>query len=152
MKRTTAFLLAGLALPLIARPNEVQAAEGGLGFYLLGTRTSLAGFVPPPGTYLADFNYYYAGSTDINFNIGGVNVDGGVDADAYIKLLNGLWVAPDKVLGGHAAFSVAVPIGWKSVSAGATVDLIVRPDVESNFEDDGAHVGDPRPWGVARLA
>ena len=143
MKRTTAFLLAGLALPFIARPNEGQAAEGGLGFYLLGTKTSLAGFVPPPGTYLADFNYYYAGSTDIDFNIGGVNVNGGVDADAYIKLLNGLWVAPDKVLGGHAAFSVAVPIGWKSVSAGATVDRLVLNDVELNFEDDGTHIGDP---------
>lgn len=141
MKRTTALLLAGLTLPFIAC-DKVQAAEGGLGFYLLGTKTSMAGFVPPPGTYLADFNYYYAGSTDINFNIGGVNVNGGVDADAYIKLLNTLWVAPDKVLGGHAAFSVAVPIGWKSVSAGAELDLAGDPIV-LNFKDDGTHIGDP---------
>ena len=51
-------------------------------------------------------------------------------------------MAPDKVLGGHAAFSVAVPIGWKSVSAGATLD---RDGIERelNFEDDGTHIGDP---------
>jgi hypothetical protein len=111
-----------------------------LGFYLLGTKTSMAGFVPPPGTYLADFNYYYTGSADIDFNIGGVDITGGVDAEAYIKLLNGLWVAPDKVLGGHAALSVAVPIGWKSVSAGAA---IVDGGPGVGIDADDAHVGDP---------
>jgi hypothetical protein len=121
--------------------NEAQATEGGLGFYLLGTKTSMAGFVPPPGTYLADFNYYYSGSTNIDFNLGGVNVNGGVDAEAYIKLFNGLWVAPAKVFGGHAAFSVAVPIGWKSVAAGAIVDPGGN-ELELNFQDDGTHIGD----------
>lgn len=141
MKRTAALLLAGLALPFMVRPDGAKAAEGGLGFYLLGSKTSMAGFVPPPGTYLADFNYYYAGSTDIDFNIGGVDITGGVDADAYIKLLNALWVAPDKVLGGHAAFSVAVPIGWKSVSVGAAI--VGGPGPGVGFEADDAHIGDP---------
>jgi hypothetical protein len=139
MKRATAVLLAGLALQFSTRPYEAQAAEGALGFYLLGSKTSMAGFVPPPGTYLADFNYYYSGSTDIDINIGGVDITGGVDANAYIKLFNGLWVAPDKVLGGHAAFSVAVPIGWKSVSVG--VGIVGGPG--TGFEADDAHIGDP---------
>jgi hypothetical protein len=134
--------MAGLAIQFVTYPHEAQAAEGGLGFYLLGSKTSLAGFVPPPGTYVADYNYFYTGSTDINFNIGGVNVDGGVDADAYIKLLTGLWSAPEKVLGGNAALSVSVPIGWKSISAGATLDLLGN-QIDLNFEDDGTHVGDP---------
>jgi hypothetical protein len=142
MRRAAAFLLAGLALQFVARPDEAQAAEGGLGFYLLGSKTSLAGFVPPPGTYVADFNYFYTGSTPINFNIGGVNVNGGVDADAYIKLFTGLWTAPEKVLGGNVAFGVTVPIGWKNVSAGATVDAFGHA-LQLNFQDDGAHVGDP---------
>jgi hypothetical protein len=140
--RATAFLLAGLALQFAARPDEARAAEGGLGFYLLGSKTSLAGFVPPPGTYLADYNYFYTGSTPINFNVGGVDVTGGVDADAYIKLFTGLWTAPEKVLGGNAAFGVSVPIGWKNVSAGATVDVLGHT-LQLNVEDDGAHVGDP---------
>lgn len=142
MKRSAAaVLLAGLGLLPICHLDDVQAAEGGLGFYLLGTKTSLAGFVPPPGMYLADFNYYYRGSTDINFNIGGVAVVGGVDAEAYIKLFNGLWVAPEKVLGGHAALSVAVPIGWKSVSAG--VGIVGGPGPGVGFDVDDTHIGDP---------
>lgn len=143
MKRATALLLtAGLALQFAACPDQAQAAEGGLGFYLLGSKTSLAGFVPPPGTYVADFNYFYSGSTSINFNVGGVNVNGGVDADAYIKMLTGLWTAPEKVLGGNVAFSVSLPSGWKNVSAGATLDAFGH-SVQLNFQDDGAHVGDP---------
>jgi hypothetical protein len=143
MNRSISVICAtALAFQFAALPHDAQAAEGGLGFYLLGTKTSMAGFVPPPGTYLADFNYYYSGSTDINFNVGGVNVNGGVDAEAYIKLFNGLWVAPDKVFGGHAAFSVAVPIGWKSVSAGATIDL-PGGEQKVDFQDDGTHIGDP---------
>ena len=142
MKQTTAFLLAGLTLQFVAGSQETQAAEGGLGFYLLGSKTSLAGFVPPPGTYVADYNYFYSGSAPINFNIGGVDVTGGVDANAYIKLFTGLWTAPDKVLGGDIAFSVSVPIGWKDVSAGAAVDVLGRV-FQPNFEDDGAHIGDP---------
>jgi hypothetical protein len=138
IRRSTILLLAGLAIQAVSRPTEVQAAEGGLGFYLLGTKTSMAGFVPPPGTYLADFNYVYTGSADIDFNIGGVDITGGVDADAYIKLLNGMWVAPEKVLGGHAALSVAVPIGWKSVSAAASAG---GPGI--GIDADDAHIGDP---------
>lgn len=121
--------------------EHADAAEGALGFYLLGSKTSLAGFVPPPGTYLADFNYFYTGSTDIDINIGGVNIVGGVDADAYVKLFSGLWVAPDKVLGGNAALSVAVPIGWKSISAEAGIVAGPGGGVQREFDD--AHFGDP---------
>lgn len=142
MRRTAALLLAALAIHFATRAEEAQAAEGGLGFYLLGSKTSMAGFVPPPGTYLADYNYYYAGSTDIDFNIGGVDVNGGVDADAYIKLFTGLWVAPEKVLGGNAALSVSVPIGWKGVSAGATVDVLGQT-IQLGVDEDAAHFGDP---------
>ena len=78
MKRIAAALfVAGLGLLPAASARRAQAAEGGFGFYLFGTKTSLAGFVPPPGTYFADYNYYYSGSADIDFNIGGVNVNGG---------------------------------------------------------------------------
>ena len=52
MRQATAFLMAGLAIQFVTYPDEAQAAEGGLGFYLLGSKTSLAGFVPPPGPTL----------------------------------------------------------------------------------------------------
>ena len=42
--------------------TPVRAAENATGIYLLGIKTSLAGFVPPPGTYVTDYNYYYSGT------------------------------------------------------------------------------------------
>lgn len=35
----------------------VEAAENAAGFYLLGSKSSMAGYTPPPGTYLTDLNY-----------------------------------------------------------------------------------------------
>lgn len=142
MKRIAAVVVTGLALAIGAHSDRVQAAESGLGFYLLGSKTSMAGFVPPPGTYLADYNYFYTGSADIDFSIGGVTLDGGVDADAYIKLITGMWVAPEKIFGGSAALSISVPIGWKDVSAGGVLDLFGHP-IGLSFQDDGGHFGDP---------
>lgn len=42
--------------------DELRAAENATGLYLLGVKTSMAGFVPPPGTYVMDINLYYSGS------------------------------------------------------------------------------------------
>jgi len=41
--------------------SDGQAAENGAGWYALGTKASMAGFVPPPGIYFIDVNYYYSG-------------------------------------------------------------------------------------------
>jgi hypothetical protein len=36
--------------------GETQAAENAASIYLLGTKGSMAGFTPPPGTYFVDVN------------------------------------------------------------------------------------------------
>jgi hypothetical protein len=41
--------------------DKTQAAENAAGLYLLGTKTAMAGFVLPPGTYFVDVNYFYSG-------------------------------------------------------------------------------------------
>src|SRR5262245_891257 len=41
--------------------GESPAAEDARNVYLLGTKGSMAGFVPPPGIYFIDVNYFYAG-------------------------------------------------------------------------------------------
>jgi hypothetical protein len=112
----TAAMLAAPAAPAIA-------AEGAIGFYLLGSKTTMAGYLPPPGTYFLDYNYYYTGSTDFTLEIAGLTLDGGVEADAYYNLVTPMWVAPGKVLGGNIAFLALVPIGWKRVEAGADVAI-----------------------------
>jgi hypothetical protein len=53
-------LLSGLLALGTAWPGiEVaRAAENATGLYLLGVKTSMAGFVPPPGTSVTDINLY----------------------------------------------------------------------------------------------
>ena len=92
----------------------------------LGSKTSKAGFVPPPGTYFIDVNYYYQGTASgeaaLAFalqDFGVKNVSGNllVDADfkadgrAYYNLPSVLWVTPRKVLGGNLGFALIVPAG-----------------------------------------
>ncbi len=90
-----------------------HAAENGTGFYLLGSKTTMGGFVPPPGAYFIDTNYFYSGGTDIDFELGGVGFEGGVDASAYYQMPIALWVLDEPVLGGNLGLNVIVPIGWK---------------------------------------
>ena len=50
----------GLCLPiLLGFTSPVFAAEGGTGWYLLGSKTELSGYLPPPGVYAQSLNYYY---------------------------------------------------------------------------------------------
>src|SRR5690349_5264514 len=87
-------------------PIAAHGAENAAGIYLLGAKTSMAGYVPPPGTYVTDLNYYYAGDaggeaargialrrTGAQLN---VDVDIEVDANAYINAPIATWIAPDK--------------------------------------------------------
>ena len=77
--RITAAAMAVIGL-LVASPDRATAVEGGAGFYLLGSTTTNAGILPPPGTYVIDYNYFYSGSTDIAFDRAGLILDGGVEA------------------------------------------------------------------------
>ena len=68
--RTAPVLLASLALGATSLgAGDAQAAENAAGIYLLGTKTSMAGFVPP-GTYFVDVNYFYSGDASGNAAVG----------------------------------------------------------------------------------
>jgi hypothetical protein len=144
LSKTSAALaiVSGLSAPA----GTASAAEGAIGFYLLGSLTTMAGYLPPPGTYLQDYNFYYSGSTDFTLDIAGLTLDGGVEADAYYNLVAPLWVAPGKVLGGHVGFLVLAPIGWKKVEAGATLPV---PQLGVTFQaardNEETRFGDPVP-------
>jgi hypothetical protein len=145
VKKTVSLVL-GL-LGLAGSPQSpASAAEGAIGFYLLGSKTTMAGYLPPPGTYLQNYNYYYSGSTDFTLDIAGLVLDGGVEANAYYNLVAPLWVAPGKVLGGNVGFLLLAPIGWKDVEARAS--LAVTPfdiTVQRKLEDEETKFGDPVP-------
>lgn len=67
----------GLVLACSAPAN---AAEGALGFYLLGSKTTMAGYLPGPGIYGSLSNYGYSGSANIDYQNAGVTVSGNIDA------------------------------------------------------------------------
>jgi hypothetical protein len=116
------------------------AAEGGIGFYLLGSKTTMGGYLPPPGVYGAVQNYFYTGEASINFQTAGATLSGGVEADAYMALPTALWVADTDILGGDLAFSLTTPFGGKQVEIGV---LSSGGLISLNAERDNFAFGDP---------
>ena len=134
--------LAGAAMMLaIAAP--AHAEEGGLGFYLLGSKTTMGGYLPGPGVYASVSNYGYFGSADIDYLNAGVTVSGDVNAKAYLPLPTVLWVIDPKVAGGNLAFSLTAPLGYKTVSANALFDAPRIQPITLGFERDNFAFGDP---------
>ncbi len=118
---------------------EAQAAEGAAGFYLLGSKGSMAGFVPPPGTYIQSDYYYYSGEASANIQLPlGASLAAGVEADALYGLTTGLWVTPEKVLGGNLALTATLVTGWKDID----VSAVLGP-FSGSLNDDETAFGDP---------
>ena len=79
-KRTVLIAQAAALTAVLSSP--ALAVEGGTSFYLLGSKTTMAGFLPGPGFYGVLQNYAYSGSADIDFDTAGLKVTGGIEADA----------------------------------------------------------------------
>ncbi len=167
--RRRAAIMAVLALGLPGLGSgEGQAAENTAGFYALGTKTAMAGYVPPPGTYFIDVNYYYQGTASGTAALGvalrdfGIkNVSGNllVDADfkadgrAYYNLASALWVTPRKVLGGNLGFALILPVGTKDtgLDVDALATLTLGPPINRTFQQGAqfsrtggdTNIGDP---------
>ena len=134
----------GLCLPiLLGFTSPVFAAEGGTGWYLLGSKTELSGYLPPPGVYAQSLNYYYTGNANADLNIAGLTLSGGIDADAFYSLPTALWVLDQPILGGHFALSATGVIGWKDVRAGASLTGPGGATIGTDIEDEDFNFGDP---------
>jgi hypothetical protein len=138
------FLIPVSALWLSATSVSL-AAEGGAGFYLLGSKTELAGIAPPPGRYAQLDLYSYSGSAnaDRSIPIGG-RVSLGLDADVVLGLATGIW-SFDKgpILGGQPFAAFTVPFGYKSISSDVTLATSGGAVISRNAEEDDFTVGDP---------
>jgi len=102
--------LAALALP--AAP--AIATEGGLGAYLLGTRDSLSGIIPPKGTYISYDNVYLNGN--IAFLAIGGKVLTNADVETYIGKLNVTHSFAGTVLGGRPSLTLTVPFAVSAIA------------------------------------
>ncbi|MGR3616587.1 MAG: hypothetical protein ACU0BB_11135 [Paracoccaceae bacterium] len=63
--------------------GQVAAVEGGIETYLLGSRDSMAGVLPPPGTYWNNDFVFFSGSAPA-FSVGDIVVtDPDIDVFTY---------------------------------------------------------------------
>src|SRR5262245_47585910 len=164
-------LVSVLALgPACLAPDELQAAEDAKNIYLLGTKGSMAGFVPPPGIYFIDVNYFYAGDARGAAAVGRdlrrlqdrfpnlpprtltIQADVRLDGDAQITTPSVLWVAPGKVLGGNVGFGAIGAFGRSAVDVDVDVlatltlpllDRTIQSDRRFNVDDSTTDLGDP---------
>ena len=125
--------------------QSAAAAEAATGAYLLGFRGPLAGIIPPPGFYFEYDFYHYSGELGGGrvFQSGGV-VAANIKQNSNINLATPLWVTPVEIFGGLLGFSVVVPFGEPTISAG-TVLFSPRLDrlVGGRLTDSDFNVGDP---------
>jgi hypothetical protein len=123
---------------------QVDAVEGGSGFYLLGGKGSLAGVLAPTGNYLAVDTYYYSGDishTEVLPTVGG-ELEVGLDAEVIVVITSALHVSDREVLNGRLAYGVVVPV----VNQDLTADLTLNFDgdvISGSEEDDDTAFGDP---------
>lgn len=135
--------LCGLAVsPLAHAPAE--AAENGIGFYLLGGRGPMAGYIPPPGFYVQDDVYFYDGSLGGNKQLpSGGQVLAEVNAQVVADFLTATWVLPTEVLGGNLAVGVLLPFGRPDVTADVLANPAAANSIYRRATDSAFVFGDP---------
>lgn len=117
-------------------PERAFAAEGGTETYLLGSRDSMAGALPPPGTYMSnDFQFYSATAPSIS--VGGVVV---VLPQLNTKVYKGgiTHVTDHQVFGASLGFNVTVPIAYGSMDVGGGIPGFLT----GNLSDSQFGMGD----------
>ena len=154
----TAIILAFSILATTATTGK--AAEDGKGIYPPGLRSSMAGFLPPPGTYGSSYKYFYSGSASgaaaegvALDQLGKITLQADIDLDAYvfIEIPSVMWITPHKVLGGKLGFAAFVPVGWQDISVDVDVlATLTLPNGRAftkgarfSLDDDTINFGDP---------
>lgn len=131
--------------PLVLLPQQVSAAEGGLGTYLLGSKGPSAGVTPGPGWYFQNDLYLYSGSIgrDADLPLNG-RLSFGVEGSAVLSIPTIIYVSPAEVAGGRLGFTASLPMGRKNVD----VDYSYAGPRGNGFtgaQSDGRNmVGDPK--------
>jgi hypothetical protein len=111
-----AFCLAGI---FTAQPS--QAAEYGLGSYLLGLTIPMSGYTPPPGVYFSDSVYFYQGSANPSVRLPfGRFVAVGLEEQFLVNIATLSVFTDASFLGGTFGLAGTVPVCRAKVSADLT--------------------------------
>ena len=120
----------------IVQPPTAQAAESGVGIYVLGYSSSMAGFLPPPGFYLRnDFNVVNGTATILP--ISGLT-EANLRARTTLNIINGTVVTPWKILGANYGAGIA----W-----GAVVNFFLKSQLDIAGRFEATRQGDRTDFG-----
>ena len=108
----------------------VHAVEGGLGAYLLGSRDSLAGIAPPPGTYFTTDLVHIEGSVSF-LALGGVVLTD-VTSTAWIAKLNLTHSFAGELGGGRPVVTFTLPV----VSGTLDFDGVAGTGLAGSLQND----------------
>lgn len=131
MRSTRILASAALAFSLVPAERAL-AVEGGTGAYLLGSRDTMAGIVPPPGTYMTTDFIHFEGSVN-DVSIGGLPV---VSADVSTNLFK-LGITQSyatQIWGGTPAININIPL--------ASADLTFTGPFGNGIQDHQSGMGD----------
>lgn len=96
------------AAALSVSASAAWAVEGGLGAYLLGSRTTFAGIVPGPGSYLGIDVVTSSGSVD-GLSLAGLPIRADTDLDLTFAKLSYTYVFDAALWGGTPALNLNIP-------------------------------------------
>jgi hypothetical protein len=129
--------------------GAATAAEGGAGFYLLGSKGPGAAIMPPAGVFFQNDFYYYSGDLGGGKKLQtGGKLAVGVDGKAAIAIPTAIVVLPENFLGGKVGLSMSLPLGWKNTSADVTFDGPLLGHRSAGVSDDVFTMGDPIVSGM----
>ncbi len=89
------------------------AVEGGLETYLLGSRDSMAGILPPTGTYINNDFVHFSGSAP-SLSMGGAVV-ANPDLTVTLYKLNATQVFDGSIGGARLGFNINIPYVWSDM-------------------------------------
>jgi hypothetical protein len=88
--------------------TPAMAVEGGIGAYFMGTRDTLAGIVPPPGTYLS-FSYDYMSGSVEGVSISGTPIRAETEVELNLFRVGITQAFEAQLFGGTPAVNVTLP-------------------------------------------
>jgi len=126
--------IGALALLAASLPGGVQAAENGLGTYLLGQRALGAGMFPHEGVYFQSDTYIYNGGLGGGRTLPfGGQVSASVRSTAILEAMSMLWVTPWQIFGGRVALGGTLPVGYARVDANVVVGPLLGSRSDTIF-------------------
>ncbi|NDR56167.1 SphA family protein [Aliiruegeria sabulilitoris] len=128
--------MAAIAVISAIGVQQAQAVEGGLETYLLGSRDSMAGILPPAGTYINNDIVRFSGTAPSVSMGGAVLEDPKLDVTIY--KFNATHVFDATVAGARFGLNLNIPYVWSNIDLNGEISSLLSgglSDQQYSFSD-----------------